>query len=166
MFHSIDHITSFAIHIGPPLVCYGMRWYSRELEAAWPNTFHINVDVQDPNPMFTMVLLPFVLHVILWSIPYSLVCFVAHKSYIEEKGYMTLYAYYKEGIQSVFKKHFKGLKLTPFIYLSLHATLCTITFFIAQLMWDNFWLNTIYLLFFIICAIWNGSTFYAKVRRK
>ena len=46
VFHSFDHMCILAVHIGPPLTLYGMRWYAEDLENHGPIHFISTVPVQ------------------------------------------------------------------------------------------------------------------------
>lgn len=56
--------------------------------------------------------------------------------------------------------------LQMFIYMSLHATGCLMSFCIALFAWSNFWFHTIYLLVLLTISIHNGATYYFRVMRK
>lgn len=42
VFHDIKAMTSFFIHIMPPLLMYTFRWHSPEIKRAWPTYFHLD----------------------------------------------------------------------------------------------------------------------------
>lgn len=176
VFHSFDHMCILAIHIGPPIVTYTMRWYHNQLEQDWPNTFHIDSSSNDMNDFqsnwFELIILPFLSYIVLWSIPYSVLMFVYLGDDIKKEGWVTMYSYYEKELfppgwdKSSPLSSYWNEKMKPFLYMSLHAVLCLLTFFLAFVMWHSFWLHTMYLLILIFISIYNGATYYFVVMKK
>jgi len=46
VFHHLHSMTSVFIHFYPPLLFYILRWNSEKVLAAWPNTFHLDHDIE------------------------------------------------------------------------------------------------------------------------
>ena len=96
VFHSFDHMCILAVHIGPPLTLYGMRWYAEDLEKSWPDTFHINCSSSScPATTTDLLWTPFGAYLVFWWIPYSLLLFVFLSDYIKKEGHVTMYSYYE-----------------------------------------------------------------------
>ena len=178
VFHSFDHMCILAVHIGPPLVLYGMRWYSSELENQWPDTFHFSCGGirNDCEGTFEVIVgYSTLAYILLWSVPYSLLMFCYLGPEVTKNGWVTMYSYYEKslfptGWDNIFP--FRLLpptineKMKPLLYMLLHGILSVITFLMAYLCWQYFWLHTIYLLSMLSISIYNGATYYFVVMRK
>lgn len=162
VFHSSDQMTSLAIHTGPMFYTYTMRWYANDLEAAWPNLFHmdlIRAGEQTTSDLFIPAVLAYFL---LWIIPYYIFIFVLREQHIKDEGYETVYSYYSSRGFSKFAGNVRP-SLQPIVYLTIHALVCMTMFLWSQIQWHYFWVNTLYLLFLLTVAVWNGATWYFKV---
>lgn len=135
VFHSTDHMTILAVHLGPPLVCSSIRWYSDQLEESWPNTFHfdVNREMSNTETLFTLWVLPTIFYIFLWTIPYSVLIFILRAEKIKEKGYVTMYSYYEQTLFSMMKNIPDALK--PVLYMLLHGSLCIASFLLSQILW-------------------------------
>jgi hypothetical protein len=158
IFHSLDHLTILAVHIGPACAMYGMRWYSAELEYDFPDTFHIDVQESSWTELF---FIPCIYYVALWSVPYGLFMFWYRKDRIKERGYQTMYSVYESSLSGYLD--FFGSNLRPVMYMAMHLSLSFLSFALAPFLWNSFFLNTAYILVLLVVSIWNGSTFYFEV---
>ena len=141
-----------------------MRWYANELERAHPNTFHIRVTDSEESPselLHTLLVIPTVMYVILWTIPYSVTIFYLRFNKIKESGYETMYNAY--GTSLVRRLGYFGERFKPAVYMAIHGSLCFLSFLLSQLLWRSFWLHTAYLLSLLSISVWNGSTYYFEV---
>jgi hypothetical protein len=161
IFHSLDQMTILAVHIGPPLVAYTMRWYNERLETSFPDTFHIDVNrAADSSEMLrTLFLWPSILYITLWSIPYLFVMYTVY-GHMKRKGYETMVESLERSppIKSVL--HLLGSKHNITMYIVLHGVICCTTFLLSQLFWRSFWAHTLYLVGLFLVAVRNSSTFY------
>lgn len=161
VFHSPEHMSILAVHIGPPLVVWGMRWYSQELNQAWPDTFHTGCSVDNcVASNWELIAIPAVAYFVMWTIPYSLLLFVWHEKRIKEDNYVTMFSYYEK---SLFPSSWHNERVKQAIYMLIHGSLCTTSFVWASLLWDNYWLHTGYLLLLLHISIYNGATYYFRV---
>ena len=175
VFHSFDHMCILAVHIGPPLVLYGMRWYSIELEKQWPDTFHFACGGprnECEGTFGAIVGYSTIAYILLWSIPYSLLMFCYLGKEVTKNGWVTMYSYYEDSLfppgwdkNSPFSPTINE-KIKPLLYMLLHGTLSFISFLVAYLCWQYFWLHTVYLLSMLSVSIYNGATYYFIVMRK
>jgi len=166
VFHSFDHISILAVHIGPPLSFYGVRWYMDSLNSTFPNAFNVDIESEQElsvESMFKLTFIPIICYLLIWTIPYYLTIFVFMASDIRVHNYVTMFSYYEKDLEPVFKFFRASPALKPVIYLFLHGTLCFISFFIAYAAWNSFAFNTIYLIILFFISVWNGSTYYFKV---
>ena len=72
IFHHLHSMTSVFIHFYPPLLFYILRWNSKEVLAAWPDTFHLQHDFDFfPNGSFTgNVFGNTIIAYMCWFVPY------------------------------------------------------------------------------------------------
>lgn len=188
VFHSFDHIAVLAVHIGPPLAIWGMRWWYKELELHWPDTFHLGVDEtwsqSTTQYVRSLFLLPTLLYFCMWTVPYFSIIFIIKSQKIKMKGYTTMYSYYEGELAGVYE----WLKLPPtqapvepgatagttrrtmisnvarpMAYMAIHGIICSISFLFSLLLWKYFWVHTIYLLLLFAVCVNNGSSYYFRV---
>lgn len=172
VFHSFDHIAILAVHIGPPLAIWGMRWWFKELELQWPDTFHLGVEstaLQSTSEYVTSLWgYPSLLYVLMWTLPYFAIIFVLKQQRIKSKGYVTMYSYYEDSLSGVFD----WMKLPPsassiarpMTYMAIHGSICSISFLFSLLFWHSFVAHTVYLLVLFGICVNNGSSYYFRVR--
>jgi hypothetical protein len=56
-----------------------------------------------------------------------------------------------------------GDKLAPFVFIGIHICFMTICFIVSIAFFFNFFLNTLWLLFIITWAAYNGASYYIDV---
>ena len=182
VFHSSDLIIILATHLSPNLAMYGMRWWARELNQQYSNTFHIGCDAsissmlsskqplkifdagnQCDATIFNLISVPFFSYVILWTVPYALFFFILGRKKLEEGGYHTMYSTMKD--TPLMKKvlSYGGQHWQPLIYMGIHGTLCGISFLLSPFLWNSFILHTIYLMILLLVSIRNAGTFYFEI---
>jgi len=155
VLHSLDHLGILAIHVGPPLLCWGMRFHAAELQKQWPDTFHLG-DVDAPlslkDSVYELFLVPCAAYLVLWLLPYAFFQFVVFSDSIREKGERTMTRDLPQ---------LAGLpeKQRPWVYCTSHAGLSFLSFAFSQLWWRSYYACTLFLIFQIGCSLWAGSTF-------
>jgi len=170
VFNSFDHICILAVHIGPPITVWSMRWYGDQLMAAWPDTFHTACTNASCEATSTELLLqPWLAYLALWSVPYAALLFVFMADKIKKEGLVTMYSYYEKTLfrfdeANPHSPSFEKLK--PVIYMAIHAAGVFVAICISQIMWYNFYLHTGYLLMLFLISTYNGGTFYFQVMKK
>ena len=83
-------MTILAVHMGPALALYGMRWWPEALEKNFPDTFHFDVS-KTQNNLYDLLILPVVAYWLLWAIPYFVFIFIIADKHIRQKGHKTIY---------------------------------------------------------------------------
>lgn len=88
-------MTILAVHVGPALAVYGIRWWYSDLQENFPDTFHFDVDRLQSASEYTIYILflPMLSYVLVWAIPYFIFMFILADTYIHEKGYRTIYGH-------------------------------------------------------------------------
>jgi len=145
--HSLDHITSFQIHVTPVVQLWVLRWES----PTWPNSgFRIPKEMS-VVPGFTLY--------IIWALIYYLYMFVVAQKKIERRGYETLYKHMavNMGLKKKLPKNMQQESKAKAIFITGHFIL-----FIAGIGFVHFpyWLHTAALCIGIVWGIRNGATFY------
>lgn len=184
VFHSSDQIIILATHLSPNLAIYGMRWWAEELGNQLPNTFHIACETNIKSIFMSRGLRSFLLfdagkncdatfnslftvpvcsYLILWTIPYASFFFIFGRKKLENGGYHTMYSTMKETPMMKNILSYGGEKFQPVIYMFIHGILCSLTFLISPLVWNNFILHTLYLLLLLAIAIKNAGTYYFEI---
>jgi hypothetical protein len=141
-----------------------MRWYYKDLEAAYPGLFAIDVARSETSweVFYDLSIAPIIAYLLLWTIPYALIMFVLCAKRIKSRGYQTMYGFYEGMLKNVIGIF--GEKLKPAVYMALHGVAVSLSFLLSQVLWRSFAANTVYLVVLIAISIWNGSTFYFEVR--
>jgi hypothetical protein len=168
VFHSIDHMTILATHVGPPFVVWSMRWYSDVFEETWPKTFHTDcTSISCPGDLYSTYILPFLCYIIWWQVPYYVITFVLDAKKIEEENYGTMFNYYENAMDEIlFKPFFPNIvntKIKALIYMGLHAIMSAMVMVIAHFSFYNFWLHTIWLMICVSISTWLGGSYYFAV---
>ena len=182
VFHSSDQIIILATHLSPNLAIYGMRWWAKELENQYPNTFHIecetsissvlssfrSVKIYDAGQnceatFYSLFWVPLLSYLVLWTIPYALFFFILGRKLIEEGGYHTMYSTMKD--TPLMKRYLTlgGEPWRPVMYMVIHGVLCAASFLVAPFIWNSFLLHTSYLLILLFVAVRNAGTYYFEI---
>lgn len=158
VFHSFDHMTILAVHIGPPLVCYGFRYYSEELEASFPDTFHLGIGESSSwKDSFEGLFVNPVMGYAAWLGLYALFHFVLYAKALKEQGMITM-------VSDLPWLTSRPESQRPLLYCAAHSLLSCLTIAIAQLWWRSHVAATVFLLCLLLVATWNGATYYFEVR--
>ena len=165
VLHSLDRTTSVLIHFSPCLCTYILRWYTWFDNGTHPNfVTAIETEISTHSTIFAIIILQFSLW-FLWAISYYLKVFVFDRKKAIAKNYETLFIMVKNTKGSPLTdwiKRGKGNQLfNPYVrYMSLHCALMLLSTAVSALWWNYFWLNTMYVLFIVVGAFWNGAGFY------
>ena len=166
VFHNEGHMTILAVHMGPALALYGMKWWHQSLEQAYPETFHF-----DPTKhleyfeiLLYHILIPFLCYLFIWAIPYFFFIFVIADKYIKEKHLKTVYGSLEKNFVTTYEYlHVPEGIYRPVVYMCFHGLLSLISFCISTVVWQSFYLHTCYLLFMVFVSTKNGASYYFKV---
>jgi len=165
VFHSSDHTTILATHISPNLAIYGMKWYFADLNHTFPSMFRIGCDANTCGSatLFDLIVVPAICYLLFWSLPYSFYMFFYGRKMIEEQKLIHMYSFTETSPtwKSWKEKYFH--EYAPFVYMSIHFTVCTLSYILAYFSWHSFWFHSLYLVLVLEVAIWNGSTYYFEV---
>ena len=164
VFHSSRHMIILGIHLGPPILCYCLRFYHVEVEREFPGVFHTGVSANEhemswSDSVNSLLLLPTAAYLVLWLIPYCLTQFVFLRGAISEQGQHTM------------TRDLPGLKDLPegqraISYSKVHCAASFLTFSLSQLWWRSQAASTVFLIALLLCSIWNGGKYYFKIIRK
>lgn len=176
IFHSPDHITILAVHLSPNIAVWGMRWWVRELNETFQDTFHVGCGLNPPSQfnlffstqdcpgdLIDLYCWPLAHYCVCWNIPYALFFFVFARRMLEDGGYSTMYEDMQK--QEFVRKILSigGESGKPIKYMLMHGFGVACIMFMGPLLWHSFALHTIYLSLLVLVSINNGSTFYFEV---
>jgi hypothetical protein len=165
IFHSIEHMTILATHIGPPLALYGMRWHWMELEEKFPGTFHANVNAMETHQqqVQNLFLFPAIGYIFLWTVPYMIINFSLRADKIERSGYETMFRYLGVPFLEKLTKGKVPKQWLPACYMIMHGVLSITSFSLSLILWNYQKVHSLYMLVLILVSVWNVSTFYFRV---
>jgi len=174
VFHSIDKVTSFAIHILPAMLVYLVRWEPAYVgKGQTEGTCYPNQSVT----IWSGWLIPIGCWVC-WQVIYLYVQFshldfhpelVTSQRYIFENAKKSMIVtnwgkltglYVEDG-----KGEYPGLDdvKTTAAFVSMSFVIMVITMLQGLLFYYSFTLNTAFILLMILAAIWKGATFYIHI---
>eukprot|EP00736_Rhodelphis_marinus_P012590 Rmarinus@m.1568 len=170
VFHSLDKMTSFFIHILPPIVTYIIHWKVDDDYRRCEDPFDADVDSSthgcDPSIMWLLLfpLLPY----FFWQLAYVVVVQGLAREKIKHGGHLTSFKEltrkkqtYQYRLINMFGPRYRVLNfgVLQFCYTVL-AMLPTIA------MWKWRVCHAVMIGFIIFIAIWNGANFYIEVFQK
>jgi len=170
VFHSIDKVTSFALHIMPPLICYVLRWDTRLQEAglAAKHMSPMTLQEQFVYPMtFYLAWQLFYLYIQFTIIEKdkTLITSLRHLSR-DHKNPST-----KMGTKLAVKLGFieEGEMLDPYkfsiimmftLFQFFYMTICLIG---TRLIFNYEFINALSLILITSMAVWNGGSYYIQI---
>lgn len=101
----------------------------------------------------------------LWAVAYYAKIFVISSERIQARGYETLFKYITRNPRSLPGRVSRSLPgwLAPLVFMTWHVIFCLTCFVFAWLMWQHFWLNTMFVVIMIFVSAWNGGNYYFEV---
>jgi hypothetical protein len=162
IFHGIDHMTILAVHIGPPLAMFGLRWfYQQHVDFFGRDLFYADLNKEDY--FHTLFVIPAACY-FLWSIPYAFfMFFIKDEEYFAKRNYRTVYTEYKDNPMLKPVLLACGERCKPLMYMLLHGGLSVASYLFSLIWWRNFEANLILLVVLMATSIYNGSTYYFEV---
>lgn len=162
IFHGIDHMTILAVHIGPPLAMFGLRWfYQQHIDFFGRDLFLADINKEDY--FNTLFLVPAACY-LLWSFPYAFfMFFIKDEEYFAKHNYRTVYTEYKDHPMLQPLLLACGEKCKPLMYMLLHGALSVASYFFSLIWWRSFEANVIFLVVLMASSVYNGSTYYFEV---
>lgn len=112
-----------------------------------------------------LIVVPQVIYVLVWAIPYYLVVFCFAARCIEQGGYDTLYQFTLNTNKSVAR--FVDLapckSLRPVFYIAVHQVSALIFGSLSLIWWHSFVLHTLFLACMLFLSCYNGATYTFRV---
>jgi len=172
VFHSIDKVTSFSIHIMPAILVYVTRWDPKYVSPESTEVCYPNQDLS----LYTGFLIP-VGCWWLWQLFYLYVQFSYldfHPELTTSQRYLTEQALRKGQGMGVSWGKFLGLFKegqdvhpddinSTISFVSLSAVILTSTMLQAPILYYSSTLNLLFMIVMIWSAIWNGGTYYIHI---
>lgn len=155
-------MTSVFLHAFPPLVAWATRWYPSDPHH-WKTTSQRACERKEAS-VRELILIPW-LPYLLWAMFYYLKIFVISSKRIQQRGYHTLFRYVTAKPQSLTGRLYKALPrwAAPVVFMLWHVAFCAVTFCLSWVMWQHYWLNTIFIIVVLGMSAWNGGNYYFEV---
>ncbi|KAI8901703.1 hypothetical protein BC833DRAFT_521882, partial [Globomyces pollinis-pini] len=181
VFHSLDKITSIAIHITPAITMYTVRWMA--LSRPETNTssfqyprFSYNASAISDETISCGFLeglfYTFSLYV-LWQIVYYYWILVRNARKVFYENYLTSYTWlFADIIEKKKNKHLVKLfdsfhsKYHPMLFIILNFLFAVITVLPTFIFYNYFWVHTLFIFFLVTMSITNGADYYIEVFSK
>lgn len=161
VFHSIDNMSSLALHMYPCILMYNIHWNTMEYEKDLPESERrfLSYDKNKAFNVWNFIVIPIFMYVC-WMILYFTINFVISAKKIKDKNYETMYNYYerKPWAKKLFDR--KGCIRGPLLFLSFHFFFFCLCHIYAIMCFMNIYICTISLCFWLTWSIWNSSCFY------
>ena len=163
IFHSWQHITSVFIHVSPMLLTYGLRWYPD------PRFTVCNAppacDDVTAAPLFWNALSRFY---IWWIVLYYVWIFLVLGSYIERRGFQTLYDRVSTSgpLSGLLRRLTVHHLIKKAVYISMHLLFGSATMLLATVFWHSREAHIAFLVAIFTASAWNASSHYFEVFSK
>lgn len=156
--HSLSNLTTTYIHMTPALMVWGLRWHNKgqDFQELYPIDFSYQHIIQSYIDMLKITM-PLYL---LWAVSYYICMFVLAWDRIYEKDNMTMYRQFAEKESTEISKYVKTIEsqyVKGLLYLGTHLISFLITSFIAIIMFNDYYVNTIMVILAFISINWFGS---------
>jgi hypothetical protein len=195
VFHEVDRATSVFIHLSPNVLFWCLRWgvgNPSVIYDANPGMFHVCETEEDfaaadnclrswngwlwcsacSAPPSAFVVVPLILYLGVWAVPYFLLIFVLWRDWIEQNQQETLYSYFCQTQPELHS--WLGWKLSglfgigqrwsgPLGYMLLHMVSMMVLCATSYFLWHSFLLHNLMLLMILFKAVDNGSTYMFRV---
>lgn len=155
VFHSSHNVFILAIHWSPNVAVWGMRWWSNQLENKFPGMFSIDCPYKETDNRFILFfsknecsgsfvelyVVPLILYLVIWAIPYYLFFFIIGKNALKKYGYFTMFddMMRSPAVKKVLSVGGEwGFEAK---YMMIHATCCSLSFFAGPILWHSFILH-------------------------
>jgi hypothetical protein len=176
VFHSLDKMTSIAIHISPALTMYTLRWLSLSQEShpyviELPDfAFNPNDPTRSLDFSFDEMICSGMIFYFIWQLVYVYFILIRRSKNVFGGSHATSFTY----MLNDYRKNKPDSFLLALFYKVpewSHASLFMLLNFIIAfstmlptiLFYRYFWVHTIYILFLVMFAIFNGADYYIEV---
>eukprot|EP00929_Paragymnodinium_shiwhaense_P021214 TRINITY_DN1389_c0_g1_i1.p1 TRINITY_DN1389_c0_g1~~TRINITY_DN1389_c0_g1_i1.p1 ORF type:complete len:405 (-),score=56.14 TRINITY_DN1389_c0_g1_i1:298-1512(-) len=171
IFHSFAHITSVVVHTSPLILSYGLRWYAAPLGHGFgADRFQVCDDGPDSClqvPVLQLITDAMKGFYLWWIVIYYVLIFVALGSYIEQRGYQTLWdrILQMKPIGPLLKKMLQRFPklLVQLVYLLIHLVFSTLTMFVACVLWYYQTAHFLFLMAITLATVKNAAVFYFEI---
>ena len=161
---SISHATSLWLHLSPPLLMWGIRWYAvGDLDSPFVVCETDSCSITEFwHSRGTLVMFgPVIGLYALWLAIHYTVIFIIMWDEIQEKKLYTLYS--SSSLQWIVEKGGHQEWKRQLVYFASHAVFALSGCAISMIMWSNFYLHTAYLIIVMLISAYNGATYYMIV---
>lgn len=156
VFHNFEWTTTLFIHFSPAVASWGLHWFREESEKVWGTRFDLVADASAWD-----VFSAGWYYYIFWWVLFT-TWMLTRGLYYPEKGYDTVFNALKKALKFDQAAPFKGksLRMQIVIYMVGHFIACTLAFAFSILVWNSFWLHTLFINFCLVMSLVRGSSWY------
>jgi hypothetical protein len=156
--HSQSHLTTTYIHMTPAMMVWGLRWHNNGID--FKELYPIDMSINGIYSSYIKMLNLTVPVYMIWAVVYYFYMFVFRWERINKKDNMTMYRQFAENKKMNFGKvatKMKSRYTKGILYIMTHIISTLITTFIAMIMFNNYYINTGFIIFTFIVTNWFGS---------
>ena len=163
IFHSWQHITSVFIHVSPMMLTYGLRW-NQDPRFSICDAPPACEDVSAAS-LFWNALSRFY---IWWIVLYYVWIFIVLGSYIERRGFQTLYDRVSTSgpLSGLLRRLTAHHLVKKAVYISMHLVFGSATMLLATVFWRSRAAHVAFLIAICTASAWNASSHYFEVFSK
>jgi Protein of unknown function (DUF2838) len=177
VFHSLDKITSVAIHFAPALTLYTLRWFSLSQN---PSNSFLPTFPQfafNPEKPFEAEGMEYIhsyaaasVVYVIWQCLYYYFILILNREKVFDGRHKTSYTWLLSDYMTKKKSNpmTRMFKAVPeyfhsFLFIIVQFAYALITMAPAIIYYNNFWIHTIFIVFIVMLSIFNGADYYIEV---
>jgi hypothetical protein len=156
--HSQSHLTTTYIHMTPAMMVWGLRWHNNGVD--FKEFYPINMSLSGVWSSYVEMLNLTIPIYMVWAVGYYFYMFIFRWEINKRKDNMTMYRQFTENDKNQFGKVANKMKsryTKGLLYILTHILSTLITTFIAMIMFNNYYLNTSFIIFTFLVTNWYGS---------
>jgi hypothetical protein len=169
VFHSLDKMTSIAIHISPALTLYATRWLADPMKNPWFTYNPVQPDTSTSLWMIEMIATSTFVYV-LWQAWYAYFILVQRADKVYNRSHATSFTwmladYMKNKKESMLAQLFSKLPAwgQPLMFMALNFGFAIVTSIPTIFYYRSFWLHTIFIIAMVLVSTYNGASYYVEV---
>jgi hypothetical protein len=156
--HSQSHLTTTYIHMTPAVMVWALRWHNNGVD--FKELYPIDMSFKGICSGYVEMLKLTVPVYTVWAVVYYFYMFIFRWDRINKKNNMTMYRQFAENDKNKFGNiatKIKSSYVKGLLYMLTHMLSALVTTFIAIIMFNNYYLNTGFIIFTFLITNWFGS---------
>ncbi|KAJ3302810.1 hypothetical protein HDV03_004561 [Kappamyces sp. JEL0829] len=176
VFHSVDKVTSIAIHIQPALALYTVRWLSLaspirtiSLLPSYANVAFNPRGDQSMDPSYIYAMFCASIVYLVWQGLYYYFILVLQHEKVFDLSHATSYTYLLTDYMGKKKnnpltKLFKATPeaFRPFLFIIVQFIYALLTMLPTVVYYRSFWAHTAFIVFIVMLSVFNGADYYME----